>query len=83
MSRPKQPVFQHTERITPGNRLLRINEVKAKVGKSAGAIYAEIRRHTFPAPLAIGTRSVAWLEEEVDRWIAQRLAERQEKLKHR
>lgn len=57
-------------------RLLRMPEVKQKTRKSKPAIYAAIRAGTFPAPMPIGTKSVAWLESEVDAWIQARLAER-------
>ncbi|SER49168.1 MULTISPECIES: helix-turn-helix transcriptional regulator [Pseudomonas] len=65
--------FQHLTTITPGNRLLRVKTVQDKTGMSRPAIYAAIRRGTFPAPLPIGSQSVAWLEAEVDAWIQARL----------
>jgi len=68
--------FQKVERIELGNRLLRRREVEMKTGKSRSAIYAGVSNGTFPAPVPIGDKSVAWLEEEVDSWIAARLAER-------
>lgn len=63
-------------RLVLGNRLLRLPDVAAKTGKSKPAIYAAIRAGTFPAPVPIGTNSVAWLESEVDGWIQARLDER-------
>ncbi|WP_304526538.1 AlpA family transcriptional regulator [Halomonas sp. I5-271120] len=41
-----------------------------KAGKSHSAIYEGTRRCTFPALVPIGVSCVAWLEEEVDGWIA-------------
>lgn len=60
-----------------GHRLLRRPEVELKTGKSRAAIYEPIRAGTFPAPVPIGSNSVAWLEAEVDQWIAARIDERQ------
>ena len=68
--------YRHVERIQLGNRLLRRQEVEGKTGMSRSAIYAQIRLGAFPAPVPIGSHSVAWLEEEVDGWIADKLAER-------
>lgn len=65
-----------SQAIALGNRLLRRREVEQKTGKSRAAIYADIRAGTFPEPVPIGVNSVAWLEAEVDQWIADRLAER-------
>lgn len=68
--------FKKVERIELGNRLLRRRDVELKTGKSRSAIYAGVSNGTFPAPVPIGDKSVAWLEEEVDSWIAARLDER-------
>ncbi|WP_110669984.1 helix-turn-helix transcriptional regulator [Salinicola halophilus] len=68
--------YRRVERIELGNRLLRRRDVELKTGKSRSAIYAGVSNGTFPAPVPIGDKSVAWLEEEVDSWIAARLAER-------
>lgn len=68
--------FKTVERLELGNRLLRRREVELKTGKSRSAIYDGVSKGTFPAPVPIGDKSVAWLEEEVDSWIAARLAER-------
>lgn len=76
MSRVAQKRFQPVQRIDLGNRLLRRRDVEQKTGKSRAAIYADIRAGTFPEPVPIGINSVAWLEAEVDQWIADRLAER-------
>ncbi|MCW4148563.1 AlpA family transcriptional regulator [Halomonas sp. 18H] len=59
-----------------GNRLLRRKEVESRTGKSRSAIYDGIRKGTFPAPVPIGGKSVAWLEEEVESWIANCVAAR-------
>ncbi|RKR03552.1 AlpA family transcriptional regulator [Kushneria sinocarnis] len=66
--------YRPVETIQLGNRLLRRKEVERKTGKSRSAIYAGVSDGTFPAPVPIGDNSVAWLEEEVDSWIASRLA---------
>lgn len=65
-----QPTFKTVNQIALGNRLLRRKDVEQKTGKSRSAIYDGIRQGTFPAPVPIGGKSVAWLEEEVDSWIA-------------
>ncbi|MCX2524432.1 helix-turn-helix transcriptional regulator [Larsenimonas rhizosphaerae] len=73
--------YQHVERIQLGNRLLRRREVELKTGKSRSSIYKGVSDGTFPAPVPIGDNSVAWLEEEIDGWIAERLAQRNATLK--
>ncbi|MDO8862306.1 AlpA family transcriptional regulator [Haliea sp. E1-2-M8] len=55
---------------------MRLPEVKAKSGLGSSSIYAGVADKTFPAPIKIGPRASAWLESEIDAWIAARVAER-------
>ena len=64
---------------TTGNRLLRRKEVENRTGKSRSAIYDDIKKGTFPAPVPIGGKSVAWLESDIEEWIAGRIAARNAK----
>ena len=56
-----------------GARLIKRPEVEAKTGRSRSAIYSD---PTFPKPVRTGPNSVAWVAAEVDRWIEQRIADR-------
>src|SRR5258707_7519513 len=60
---------------TKSHRLIRLPEVRLKTGKSSSGIYAAIQNREFPAPVAIGIRARAWVSSEVDKWIADRVAE--------
>lgn len=55
--------------------LIRLPEVRCRVGLSKAAIYARISVGTFPRPVRIGVRSVGWVESEVTEWIEQRIRE--------
>ena len=55
-------------------RLLRLPEVRQKVGLSRSAIYKLISEGQFPRQVAIGPRTVAWVQEDLDRWIEERLS---------
>lgn len=61
-------------------RLIRINEVVRKTGKPPSGIYAAIEEGGFPPPVKISHRCSAWPENEVDDWIAKRIAERNSRL---
>jgi prophage regulatory protein len=54
--------------------LIRLRQVLLRTGMSRSMIYAYIREGRFPAPVAISTRCVAWIEGEIDSWIASRIA---------
>lgn len=55
---------------------IRLEQVKARTGLSRSTLYAYIRDGRFPAPVSISERCVAWVEGEIDRWMAERIASR-------
>lgn len=67
---------QYVPPVSDGRpRLLRIAQVKDRVGMSQTTIYDRIKKGTFPRPVPLDTL-VAWLESEIDEWIAARVADR-------
>ena len=54
-------------------RLLRLPEVKEKVGLSRTAIYKLIAEGQFPRQVCIGPRTVAWCQDDLEAWIEQRI----------
>lgn len=54
-------------------KFLKIQDVKAATGKSRTAIYRDIQGGTFPAPIRIGARSVAWDSTAIARWQEDRI----------
>jgi prophage regulatory protein len=63
--------------IQPVLTILRRKEVEARTGLSRSSIYALIREGKFPAQVAIGGgRAVGWVAAEIDAYIAQRIADR-------
>lgn len=55
-------------------RLIRLPEVVARTGLRKSAIYQRAKDGTFPSSIKIGTYNVAWLESEIDEWVAERIA---------
>ncbi|MDC9589409.1 AlpA family transcriptional regulator [Xenorhabdus sp. XENO-10] len=55
--------------------LIRLPEVQRRTGYSKAWIYKLISDGAFPKQVKIGSRSVAFIEAEIDDWIAQRIAE--------
>ena len=55
---------------TLNNRFLRLPEVVRKTGLSRSELYRRVKVQKFPKSIRIGARMVAWLESDVDRWIA-------------
>ena len=59
-------------------RLLRIKQVEKRVGISGTQIRRLERDGQFPVRAEISKRSFGYCEEEVDDWIAKRLAARKD-----
>lgn len=54
-------------------RLLRLPEVRQRVGLSRSEIYRRIRQKTFPRPVSLGPQTSAWDSSAVDAWISSRI----------
>ena len=59
-----------------GQRLVTMRELIKRVPFSRVHVYRLIRDGKFPAPIKLGDRRVAWLEHEIESWIAARVTER-------
>lgn len=57
-------------------RLLRAQVVAERTGLARATIYKFVARGDFPRPVQLGDKTVAWVEAEIDAWIAQRIAAR-------
>ncbi len=57
-------------------RLLRRNEVEHLTGLARSSIYDLIRLGRFPAAVPLTAVARAWRSDEIENWIAERIAER-------
>ena len=57
-------------------RFLRLREVQLRVPSSRSSIYLMISRGEFPRQISLGGRAVAWIESEIQEWIASRIQKR-------
>lgn len=56
--------------------LIRIRRVMTKTGISKSQVYRLAHLGEFPKPIKLTAQSVAWIEQEVEDWISQRIAQR-------
>ena len=59
---------------------IRLPEVIKRTGYRRTSIYEKIALGTFPTPVHLGPRAVAWISSEIDQWIDERVKERDQKL---
>jgi len=61
-----------------GERFLRLPQVRERTGVSRSFVYQGAKNGTFPRPIKLGERAVAWLESEITAWVEARKANRHE-----
>jgi len=54
--------------------ILRLPTVIERTGLSRSTLYLLISRTEFPGQVQLGTRSVGWVESEVQSWLEGRIA---------
>lgn len=55
------------------SRLIRLKEVQNRVGLGRSTIYRWMAEGNFPKPVRLGGHAVAWVLEDIDRWVSQRI----------
>jgi prophage regulatory protein len=63
-------------KISGRNRILKLAEVETAVGLKRSVLYELIAAGSFPAPIALTPTARGWLEDEIDRWLDERVAAR-------
>lgn len=58
------------------DRLLRRTDVELIVGLGRSSIYAAVKAGTFPAPVHVTQRAVAWRKSAIDAWLISRQSAR-------
>ena len=54
-------------------RIIKLPEVLEITKVSKGTWYKEIRKGNAPKPIKLGERSVAWVLDDVNEWLEQRI----------
>jgi len=54
-------------------RIVRLPEVMQHTGLARSTIYKMIAAKTFPNQIPLGTKSVGWLESDIQNWIQERI----------
>lgn len=61
-------------------RIIRLKDVMATTGLGRSSIYKYAHEGTFPKPVSLGGRSSGWVLDEVEEWVIEKIAQRDEKL---
>jgi prophage regulatory protein len=71
----------------PANRrnVIRRRKLCQRIGVASTTIYDWLNESsprydaTFPRPVPLGQHAIGWLEDEVDQWLAQQIAKRDQR----
>jgi prophage regulatory protein len=55
------------------DKFLSLPDVLSRTSLKRSTVYERIKLRSFPSPISLGGRRVAWLESEVDAWISARV----------
>lgn len=61
-----------------GDRFISVSEVLDRICLSKTHLYRKINSGQFPRPVPLGPQKVAFLESEIEDWMAARLSARQQ-----
>ena len=50
-------------------QLLRLHDVISRTGLGRSTIYRRLAEGSFPRPVGLGVRAIAWRETEINEWI--------------
>lgn len=59
--------YRHTKGFAM--RLLKLKDVIDMTSLSKASIYRQVNAGTFPMPIRLGPRAVAWIQSELEAWI--------------
>lgn len=62
-----------SQAVLPNTVMMRLPEVLAVTGLSRSTVYSMAKAGTFPNPVKLGARAVAWPSHLVQQWLADRV----------
>lgn len=71
--KPAQPQIGSVVTPSPSGKLLRLPAVIERCGLGRTSIHNGVKNGTFVKPVRLSARLVGWREEEITRWIADRV----------
>ena len=59
-------------------RIMRLHEVMSVTGLGRSSVYKYMAHGTFPQPVSLSDRAVGWVSVEIEEWVKERIAARDE-----
>lgn len=59
------------------HKIIRLPDVMKYTGLARSTIYKMMATNSFPGQIALGSKSVGWVEAEIEQWIKERISQSQ------
>ncbi|MDX2367743.1 MAG: AlpA family transcriptional regulator [Colwellia sp.] len=56
------------------HKMIRLPTVIEQTGLSRSSIYLRMKNNKFPQSISLGDRAIAWLEEDINQWIEDKIS---------
>lgn len=66
-------IAHQSKPVVPRDRLIRLPEVENVCGVKSSTIYMMLKKGSFPQPVRLSARMVAWPETAVLQWVQDRI----------
>ena len=64
--------------FSAADEIARRPKVQSVTGLACSTIYEQMKKGTFPKPIKLGERAVGWRMSEINAWLEQRTADRED-----
>lgn len=62
-------------------KLIKLKDVIDMTSLSKATVYRQVNNGTFPSPIRLGPRAVAWVMDEIEDWIENKMNARRDRIK--
>ena len=63
-------------RVQDAGEVIRLHELEKLTGRKRSSVYEDMAAGRLPKQIKIGPRAVGWLRSDITKWLASRVAER-------
>jgi prophage regulatory protein len=63
-------------------KFIKLKEVMATTGLGRSSVYKFMDEGRFPKSISLGDRAVAWIDDEIEEWMMNKVAQRDAHITH-
>jgi prophage regulatory protein len=67
-------------KLQNSGEVIRLHELEKLTGRKRSSVYEDMAAGRLPKQIKIGPRAVGWLRSDIDEWLSERVAERDQEV---